>query len=52
MYIYSKIVFYGEGPRSRCYGRTEALRLTVQPCDEYEEKDDQFSSFFQVMEQR
>jgi hypothetical protein len=24
----------GEGPRSRCYGRTAALRLIVQPCDE------------------
>ena len=26
--------FLGEGPRSRCYGRTAALRLIVQPCDE------------------
>jgi hypothetical protein len=26
--------FCGEGPRSRCYGRTSALRLIVQPCDE------------------
>jgi hypothetical protein len=24
----------GEGPRSRCYGRTAAMRLIVQPCDE------------------
>jgi hypothetical protein len=24
----------GEGPRSRCYGCTAALRLIVQPCDE------------------
>jgi hypothetical protein len=24
----------GEGPRSRRYGRTAAMRLTVQPCDE------------------
>jgi hypothetical protein len=24
----------GEGPRSRCYGRTAALWLLVQPCDE------------------
>jgi hypothetical protein len=24
----------GEGPRSRCYGRTAALRLIVQSCDE------------------
>jgi hypothetical protein len=23
-----------EGPRSRCYGRTAALKLIVQPCDE------------------
>jgi hypothetical protein len=23
--------FFGEGPRSRCYGRTAALRLIVQP---------------------
>jgi hypothetical protein len=22
-----------KGPRSRCYGRTAALRLIVQPCD-------------------
>jgi hypothetical protein len=43
--------FGGEGPRSRCYGRTAALRLIVQPCDEDEEKDDQFLSFFQVMGQ-
>jgi hypothetical protein len=26
--------FCGEGPRSRCYGRTAALRLIVQSCDE------------------
>jgi hypothetical protein len=30
----------GEGPRSRCYGRTAALRLIVQPCDE--DEDEQF----------
>jgi hypothetical protein len=30
---YSKF-FCGEGPRSRRYGRTAALRLLVQPCDE------------------
>jgi hypothetical protein len=34
--------FCGEGPRSRSYGRTADLRLIVQPCDEDEEKDDQF----------
>jgi hypothetical protein len=28
------------------------LRLIVQPCDEDEEKGDQFCSFFQVMEHR
>ena len=32
--------FCGEGSRSRSYGRTAALRLIVQPCDEDEEKDD------------
>jgi hypothetical protein len=41
-----------EGPRSRSYGRTAALRPIVQPCDEDEEKDDQFFSFFQAMEHR
>jgi hypothetical protein len=25
--------FFGEGPRSRCYGRTATLRLIVQPYD-------------------
>jgi hypothetical protein len=34
-------------PCSRCYGRTAALRLTVQPCGE-----DGFFPFFQVMEHR
>jgi hypothetical protein len=43
------IIFYGflfidEGPRSRRYGRTAALRLIVQPCDEGE-GDDYFLSF-------
>jgi hypothetical protein len=37
---------HGEGPRSRCYGRTTALRLFVQPCDE--DKDEQF--FYQVLQ--
>jgi hypothetical protein len=27
-------LFSGEGPRSRRYGRTAAMRLIVQPCDE------------------
>jgi hypothetical protein len=35
--------FGGEGPRSRRYGRTAALRLLVQPCDE--DDDDYFWSF-------
>jgi hypothetical protein len=39
----------GEGPRSRCYGRTAAIRLIVQPCDE---DDSIFFSLFQVMEHR
>jgi hypothetical protein len=34
--------FSGEGPRSRRYGRTAALRLTVQPCDEDDDADDYF----------
>jgi hypothetical protein len=40
-----RFFFCGEGPRSRCYGCTAALRLIVQPCDEDEEKDDQFYFF-------
>jgi hypothetical protein len=32
---------HGEGPRSRCYGRTTALRLFVQPYD-----DEQFFTNF------
>jgi hypothetical protein len=35
----------GEGPRSRRYGRTAALRLIVQPYDEYEDDDYYFLSF-------
>jgi hypothetical protein len=38
---------HSEGPRSRCYGRTTALRHFVQPCDE---DDHIFFSFLQVME--
>jgi hypothetical protein len=34
----------GEGPRSRRYGRTAALRLLVQPYDENEDYD-YFMSF-------
>jgi hypothetical protein len=35
--------FCGEGPRSRRYGRTAALRLLVKPCDD--DDDDYFLSF-------
>jgi hypothetical protein len=38
--------FVGEGPRSRCYGRTAALRLIVQPCDEDDDDDEQFFTKF------
>jgi hypothetical protein len=40
-----------EGPRSRHYGRTAALRLIVQPCDE-DGNDYYFFVLFQVMEHR
>jgi hypothetical protein len=33
---------HGEGSRSRCYGRTTALRLFMQPYDE----DEQFFTKF------
>jgi hypothetical protein len=36
------VSFCGEGPRSRSYKRTAALRLLVQPCDE----DESWSVFF------
>jgi hypothetical protein len=49
---HSLLFFCGEVPRSRSYRRTAALRLIVQPCDKEDEKDDQFFSFFQVMEHR
>jgi hypothetical protein len=35
----------GEGPRSRRYGRTAALRLLVQPNDEDDDDDYYFLSF-------
>jgi hypothetical protein len=38
-------IFSGEGPRSRRYGSTEALRLLVQPCDEDDGNDDYFCPF-------
>jgi hypothetical protein len=34
------IIFSGEGPRSRRYGRTAAMRLIGQPYDEDEDDDD------------
>jgi hypothetical protein len=38
-----KIFFSGETSRCRCYGRTAALRLIVQPCDE--DDDDNYYYF-------
>jgi hypothetical protein len=32
--FYTSFFLHGEGPRSRCYVRTTALRLFVQPYDE------------------
>jgi hypothetical protein len=37
VYRYHYFFFIIEGPRSRCYGRTAALRLIVQPYDENDE---------------
>jgi hypothetical protein len=34
-----------EGPPSRRYGRTAALRLIVQPCDEDDDDDYYFCPF-------
>jgi hypothetical protein len=39
---YSFFFLSGEGPRSRRYGRTAALRLIVQPYDEDEDDDDDY----------
>jgi hypothetical protein len=42
-FLYVPVPFFflnAEWPRSRRYGRTAALRLIVQPCDEEEEDDD------------
>jgi hypothetical protein len=46
--------FSDEGPRSRRYGRTAALRLLVQPCDEDDDDDYDYYFFvlFLVMEHR
>jgi hypothetical protein len=38
--------FSGEGPRSRRYGRTAAIRLIVQPYDEDEDEDDDYFNPF------
>jgi hypothetical protein len=43
------VPFFLVCPRSRCYGRTAALRLIVQPSDE---DDDYFFPLFRVMEHR
>jgi hypothetical protein len=40
MFVKNFFFILGEGPRSKSYGRTAALRLIVQPCDEDEERDD------------
>jgi hypothetical protein len=42
---YNVCFFSGEGPRSRRNGRTAALRLLVQPCDEDDDDDDYFCPF-------
>jgi hypothetical protein len=44
MYKLFSLACSGEGPRSRHYGRTAALRLLVQPCDE--DGDDDNDYFF------
>jgi hypothetical protein len=47
------LIVSGEGPRSRRYGRTAAMRLTVQPCDD--DDDDYYYYYFVlflVMEHR
>jgi hypothetical protein len=40
------LFFFGEEPRSKRYGRTAALRLIVQPCDEDKKKDDKLFFIF------
>jgi hypothetical protein len=52
IFKYILYIFCGEGPRSRSYGSTAALRLIVQTCDEDEEKGVQFFLFFQIMKYR
>jgi hypothetical protein len=46
------VFFSGEGPRGRSYGRTAALRLLVQPCDEDADDDYYFFVLFLVREHR
>jgi hypothetical protein len=48
--IFALIIFIDEGPRSRRYGRTAALRLIGQPCDEDDGDDYYFFVLFLVME--
>jgi hypothetical protein len=43
------LFFSGEGPRSRRYGRTAAIRLIVKP---YDEDDYYFFVLFLVVEHR
>jgi hypothetical protein len=49
---YVCIFLSGERPRSRRYGRTAALRLLVQPCDEDDDDVIIFSVLFLVMGHR
>jgi hypothetical protein len=43
--LYCVIFFSDEGPRSRRYGRTAALRLLVQRCVEDDDDDDDYDYF-------
>jgi hypothetical protein len=45
-FLYNYFFLSGEGPRSRRYGRTAAMRLIVQPYDEDEGDDDYYFLFF------
>jgi hypothetical protein len=44
----SQVIFFCEGPRSRCYGRIAALRIIVHPVM----KMISFSPFFRLMKHR
>jgi hypothetical protein len=51
--VTARFFLSGEGPRSRRYGRTAALRLIVHPCDEdYDDDYYYFFVLFLVMEHR